>query len=370
VAGPVDIDHSGLLDDFIGPARKERRELIEWLLDRGFDVGQIRGAFSPMLLPANRIIGEDGTLVSPREVAEASGVDLDLLQRLHRAVGLPRVEDANAQVQPRADAESVLSSAKLVEIGIHPDYVVAIAQLLMEGFSRAAVMLRRAALKTLLRPGATELELAQAMEALAKDSRLMLDPMLGDLLRLALRHSLETEAISVAERAAGVLPGARDVAVAFADVVGFTRLGESLSPEDLGLLAGRLGALAREVVTHPVQFVKTIGDAVMLVCPDPKPLLMTVLDLVAAADADAFPRIRVGVAFGPAISRAGDWYGNSVNLASRVTDEAPPGAVLVDESARGVIDDAEFAWTYHGPRHLKGIRNEVRLYRAMRAATE
>jgi adenylate cyclase len=370
VEGPVDVDDSGLLDDFIGPARQERRELIEWLLERGFDIGQIRSAFSPMLLPANRIIGEDGTLVSPREVAESNGVDLDLLQRLQRAVGLPRVENPDAQVQPRADAESVLSAARLVELGIHPDHIVVIAQLLMEGFSRTAVMLRRAALKTLLRPGATELELAQAMEALVKEGTPMLDPMIGDLLRLALRHSLETEAINAAERAAGVLPGARQVAVAFGDVVGFTRLGEALSPEDLGLLARRLSDLTREVVAHPVQFVKTIGDAVMLVCTDPKRLLMTVLDLVEAADAAAFPSIRVGVAFGPAISRTGDWYGNSVNLASRVTDEAPPGTVLVDESARNVIDDAELEWTFHDQRHLKGIRSEVRLYRATRAATE
>lgn len=369
MTGPIDVDDSGLLDDLTGSARQERRELIEWLLDRGFDVGQVRSAFSPMLLPANRIVGEDGTLVSPHEVAESSGVDLGLLQRLHRAVGLPRVEDPNARVQPRADAESVLSAAKLIELGVHPDHVVAIAQLLMEGLSRAAVMLRRAALKTLLRPGATELELAQAMEALATEGTPMLDPMIGDLLRLALRHSLETEAINAAERAAGVLPGARQVTVAFGDVVGFTRLGEALSPEDLGRLAGRLTELARDVATHPVQFVKAIGDAVMLVCPDPKRLLMTVLDLVEAADADAFPRIRVGVAYGPAISRTGDWYGNSVNLASRVTDEAPPGTVLVDESARNMVDDAELAWIFYGQRHLKGIRSDVRLYRAVRAAT-
>jgi adenylate cyclase len=157
--------------------------------------------------------------------------------------------------------------------------------------------------------------------------------------------------------------------VAFADVVGFTRLGEAMSPEDLGLLAERLSGLAREVATHPVQFVKTIGEAVMSVYTDPKPLLMTVLDLVEAADADAFPPIRVVIAFGPAISRTGDWYGKSVNPASRVTDEAPPG-VLVDESARDVLDDAEFGWSFHGRRHLKGIRSEVRLYRAMRPVSE
>jgi adenylate cyclase len=67
------------------------------------------------------------------------------------------------------------------------------------------------------------------------------------------------------------------------------------------------------------------------------------------------------------MSRTGDWCGNSVNLASRVTDEAPPGTVLVDESAGEVIDDTDIVWAEHGRRHLKGVRNEVQLYRAMRA---
>ena len=166
-------------------------------------------------------------------------------------------------------------------------------RLLVEGLTGAAVAMRRAALQASLRPGATELELAKAFERLAAQADPLLGPMVDDLLRLALRHSFETEAISVAERAAGTLPGAREVAVAFADLVGFTRLGEKMPPEDLGLIAGRLSDLAHDVVTSPVQFVKTIGDAVMLVCAEPPQLLTTVLDLVAAAAAHDIPRLRV-----------------------------------------------------------------------------
>jgi adenylate cyclase len=71
--------------------------------------------------------------------------------------------------------------------------------------------------------------------------------------------------------------------VGFADLVGFTLLGEQLPPEELGLVAIRLADLARDLVASPVQFVKTIGDAVMLVCCDPLRLLTRVLDLVEAA---------------------------------------------------------------------------------------
>ena len=146
-------------------------------------------------------------------------------------------------------------------------------------------------------------------------------------------------------------------------------MGEQLSPEDLGLVAARLADLARDVVVDPVQFVKTIGDAVMLVCADPTRLLMTVLDLVEAAAAADFPRLRVGVALGRAVSRAGDWYGSPVNLASRVTSVAPPGTVLVTEAAREAIGEATgIKWSAAEARHLRGVRDEVRLFGARRVS--
>ncbi|MGB9226016.1 adenylate cyclase regulatory domain-containing protein [Mycobacterium sp.] len=366
-----DIEALGLLGDLQGRARQERAELIGWLLARGFDVDQIRSALSPMLLPANRMIGDDGTLVSAREISESSGVSLELLQRLHRAAGLVRAENPDARLLSRADAEAVLEAARLVDLGLDPVQVVLIVRLLMDGLTGVAVAMRHAGLQALLHPGATELELAQAFEVLAHDAEPLFGPMVDALLRVALRHSFETEAINVFERATGTLPGAREVAVAFADLVGFTRLGEQMAPEDLGLIALRLADLARTVVVSPVQFVKTIGDAVMLVCSDPLKLLVTVLDLVDAAAADDFPRLRVGLAFGLAVNRAGDWYGSPVNLASRVTSSAPPGAVRVTEAARKAIGDpAGIEWSVAETRRLKGVRGEVLLHGARQLPTD
>jgi adenylate cyclase len=362
-----DAEALGLLDDLQGQARQERAELIGWLLARGFDVEQIRSESSPMLLPAIRITGDDGTVVSSREVSQSNGVSLELLQRLHRAVGLVRADDPDARLLSRADAESVLEAARLVDLGFDADQVVLIMRLLMDGLTGAAVTLRQAALHASLHPGATELELAQAIELLARDGVPVLGPMVDALLRLAMRHSVETEAINVFERTAGSLPGARAVAVAFADLVGFTQLGEQMPPEELGMVAFRLADLAHEVVASPVQFVKTIGDAVMLVCADPFKLLLTVLDLVDAAAADDFPRLRVGLAFGQAVNRAGDWYGSPVNLASRVTGVAPANTVWVTESAREAIGDrAGIEWAAPEARQFKGIRAEVLLYGARR----
>jgi len=130
-------------------------------------------------------------------------------------------------------------------------------------------------------------------------------------------------------------------------------------------VAARLANLTRDVVTDPVHFVKTIGDAVMLVSPDANKLLIAVLELMEAAAADQFPRLRAGVASGLAVTRAGDWYGSPVNLASRVTGAAPPGVVLVAESARGAIGDAPgIVWSFVKARHLRGVQGEVRLFRA------
>ncbi|WP_280828615.1 adenylate/guanylate cyclase domain-containing protein [Mycobacterium sp. OTB74] len=362
-----DIAALGLLDGLQGRARDERIEIISWLLSNGFDINQIRAEYSPILLPAIRSIGDDGTSTSAREVSESTGVDLVLLQRLHRAAGLVRLEPDVRQ--SRADAESVLAAARLVDIGLDRDVVVLIVRLLMDGLNPAAATMRRAALKAALHPGASELELAQTVDLLAHDADAVIGPMVDSLMRLALRHSFETEAINAHERATGTLPGARDVAVAFADLVGFTRLGEQVAPEELGQVAVRLADLARDLVTSPVQFVKTIGDAVMMVSSDPHKLLTTVLDLVDAAAADDFPRLRVGVAFGRAVSSSGDWFGSPVNMASRVTGVAPAGTVRVTQAARRTIGETPgIGWSFAEARQLKGIRGEVVLYDAHRAA--
>jgi adenylate cyclase len=182
---------------------------------------------------------------------------------------------------------------------------------------------------------------------------------------------METEAVNAAERAAGQpLPGARQITVAFADLVGFTRIGEAVSAEELGHLANRLAVLARDITVPPVRFIKTIGDAVMFVCPDPLPMLDVVVKLMDTIDTDDdFPRLRAGVASGMAVSRAGDWFGSPVNVASRVTSVARPGTVLAADSVWEAIGDAgTFDGSFAGARRLKGIKNEVKLFRIRRGS--
>lgn len=358
-----------LLDGLEGTARAERAELVAWLLEQGISADEIRATDPPLLLGTRHLIGDDGTYVSTREISETYGMDLELLQRVQRAIGLARVDDPDAVVHMRADGEAAAYAQKFIELGVDPDQVVQVVRVLAEGLSHTAEVMRYAALATIMHAGATELQIAQASKALVSQIAPILGPMIQDLLFMHLRHMMETEAVNAGERAAGKpLPGARQVTVAFADLVGFTRLGEVVSAEELGHLANRLAHLARDLTAPPVRFIKTIGDAVMFVCPDPEPLLDNVLKLVEVVDTDNdFPRLRGGVASGMAVSRAGDWFGSPVNAASRVTGAARPGTVLAADSVREAVgDDAGFHWSFAGLRHLKGIKGVMKLHRVRR----
>ncbi|PXX08100.1 adenylate/guanylate cyclase domain-containing protein [Mycolicibacterium moriokaense] len=369
----VDFEALGLLDGLDDKTRAERAELIPWLLEHGVTVEQIRGAFIPMLLASRRMLGDDGTYVSAREASEKAGVDLDVLQRIHQAMGLPRVDDPDAAVYMRADAEAAAFTQKLIALGMEPDQLVQIARMLTEGLSRTAEVMRYAVLASVLDPSATELEIAKNSEAFLREVIPMFGPMIEEVLRLQLRHMMETEAVTATERAEGQrVPGARLVTIAFADLVGFTSLGEVVAPEDLEQLSHRLADLARDVAVPPVRFIKTIGDEVMLVSSDPVALLDAVMDLVDATDRDDdFPSLRAGLATGMAVNRAGDWFGSPVNLASRVTGAARPDSILVSESTRDAIgDDERFTWSFAGARHLKNIKSDVGLFRARRSAAE
>jgi adenylate cyclase len=230
--------------------------------------------------------------------------------------------------------------------------------------AQAAETLRAIGLELALEPGRSEAELAQRF---AERSAAVV-PMLEQMLRLHLRHAVGPEALDADEPAAGSLPAARDVGVAFADLVGFTRLGEEVTPADLGAVAERLAVIAGDLARPPVRLVKTIGDAAMLVSADVGPLLQCALDLheAAASEGDEFPPLRVGVARGPAVARAGDWYGRPVNLASRVTAIARPGSVLATREVRDAAPDG-YRWSSAGRRSLRGVDGQVALYRARRA---
>lgn len=164
------IEASGLLDGLDGQARAERAELVAWMLGKGFTVEHLRGAFSPMLLAARRLIGDDASYVSTREIAEMTGMDVELVRRALRAFGLPNVDDPDEQVYLRADGAALMHTARFLEMGFDPEDLLQATRILSEGLSNAAEVMRYAALAAVLRPGATELEIARGTEKVVSEA--------------------------------------------------------------------------------------------------------------------------------------------------------------------------------------------------------
>jgi adenylate cyclase len=131
-----------LLDELVGDARRDRAELIAWLLDRGFTLDQISASLTPMMLPANRAMGDHGAYVSTREMSRMSGIELESLQQLMRAAGIPRIEDPDAAVMPLVDGQAVAHAKYLLDIGLDPAEAVAVVKVLTEGFGRFTAMMR------------------------------------------------------------------------------------------------------------------------------------------------------------------------------------------------------------------------------------
>ena len=109
-------------------------------------------------------------------------------------------------------------------------------------------------------------------------------PWLEHVFALHLQQVLRSDALTQEQRRSGRLDDTQQAVVAFADLVGFTELGEQLPVEELGSVAGRLSHLAGEALEPSVKLVKLIGDAVMLVSPEPEPMVESTLRLVEIAE--------------------------------------------------------------------------------------
>jgi adenylate cyclase len=217
----------------------------------------------------------------------------------------------------------------------------------------------------LLEAGSDEYEIGTSNAEAARELLPLMTPLMEHTLRLHMRDQTRSQLFWQPE---GASPNLRQVWVGFADIVGFTGLGERIDAHELGGLVTRLTDLALETVTAPVRLVKTIGDAAMLVSPAAEPLIETALTLVERADqqGEEFPPLRAGLAGGVALSRGGDWYGRPVNLADRVTEVARPGSVLATKEVRDAAGD-RFGWSRAGRFDLKGFRERIPLYRVRRA---
>ncbi|MCB1016018.1 MAG: adenylate/guanylate cyclase domain-containing protein [Acidimicrobiales bacterium] len=184
---------------------------------------------------------------------------------------------------------------------------------------------------------------------------------LGDSLGVLFGHYLRQAAQRQRAAQEGVSSRAvMRVAVGFVDLVGFTPLSSTLTPEELSAMMGEFESQAFDLaVAAGAQIVKHIGDEIMFTAVDPAAACDLALELRDSVEATtALPR--GGVAYGEVITRHGDYYGPVVNLASRLTAEAVPGEVLIPQDLRDALPDREVEPA--GRRLLKGFAEPVRVF--------
>jgi adenylate cyclase len=361
----IDFEAEGLLKGLRGKAREARRELLAELAAAGVPLEELRQAVEEdrlVLLPVERVLEGEGRRYTAAEVAELAGLELDFLVRQRQALGLP-IPDPDQKHLSEEDLEAAKRLSTVLEAGLPEEGVLDMARVLGMAMSQVAAASRGLIGEEIVSAVDDERETALLLAEAAR----RLAPLQADAIayayRLHLRDQVRRDVISRGEQGGGIA-GTQAVAAAFVDMVEFTRLGEMLPPEELGSVTGRLGQLATEVAASPVRLVKMIGDAAMLVCQEPEPLLDAALKMIDAAEAEGedFPLLRAGAAWGPALPRAGDWYGRPINLASRITGVARPGSVLCD----GDLHDAAaegYRWSFAGERRLRGIDGAVKLFR-------
>jgi adenylate cyclase len=364
----IDFEAEGLLDGLEGEARDARLMLLCELEEEGASLDELRSAVAEdrlALLPTERFIEGSGERYTLDEIAEEAGVDPEFLARLRSALGIAPPEPGS-RYATEADLDAAKRMRALLDAGLPEDGIVENSRVM--GLAMAQVAATNNALvgNAMLRAGDTELEAAHRYLEAAKALAPMLAPAVEYSLRLHLREQLRQAAVNAAALSSGTIAGAQEMTACFADLVDFTRLGQTLDFEELGSVTSRLGELAREVATPPVRLVKLIGDAAMLVSPDNDAVLEAALNLLDAAEAEGrdFPTLRAGLARGAVVGRGGDFYGHTVNLASRICDFAFPAAVLCDEQAQECAEDDRFAFSFAGARRLKGVDGHVKLFRA------
>jgi len=366
-----DFEAEGLLEGLKDEDREARLKLLtELWVEDGVDLDTLKeeaAANRLALLPADLILGRSNDKYTPREIAELAGLSVSDFQNMVAAVGLPRPSPDQRRFD-ESDLQAARRLRRFQEAGIPIENLLGAIRQVGSSAARIAQVHRDLVASDIITPGADEYEAAIQL----RQASLQLLPLAEQAVDYALRShfldQLRNQAMAMANP--GLLGAAEstEVSICFADLVGFTRLGERSELETIGTVAKLLESVAIEVTNPEVRLVKTIGDAAMLVSEDGAALFDAAIRFIEVgheAGGD-LPALRVGVARGEAISQVGDWFGPPVNLASRITESARPDSVLADQKAVDAAGKEGFAYSWVGQHKFKGLDRPVKLYRVRR----
>jgi adenylate cyclase len=300
------------------------------------------------------------------EVAEATGLSPDVARELWRALGFATVDD-DEKAFTAGDIEALKRVNGLTEVmSLDDDLLRSMTRMLGRSFSRLAAWQGQIVVEQFSKSP----ELAQSGDDILDYIDRMLTTM-EDLQSYVWRRQLAAYFSRVATNAAAGAGQETTMAVGFADMAQFTAFTRRSSEAELREVLETFETVATDVVgAHRGQIVKTIGDEVLFIADDGRDGAEIAIELLAAASAsDVLPPLRVGLAVGPVVSRLGDVFGATVNIASRLTSLARPDSVLVDEGMQRLLDgDDQYVLRSLRPAAVRGY-NHLRSWRLRRPDT-
>jgi adenylate cyclase len=262
------------------------------------------------------------------QVAEMSGMAPERTLRLWRALGFPDAADDDPAFTD-ADIEALEVLSTLIDSGfVGPETEASIARAMGQSLSRLADWQTDMLADALVRAAGDEGPSAASADDAVEAARALL-PRLRQVQDYVWRRHLAANADRLL---ASVSPGdRRELAVGFADLVGYTSRSRGMGGRELGAMIEDFESTAAEVIArHAGRVVKTVGDGVLFTAGTGVAAVEIGLELPEAWEAEDRPPLRTGAAYGPVLTRLGDIYSPVVNLASRLTSLARPSTVLVD----------------------------------------
>lgn len=316
--------------------------------------------------PIENLLRSSGPRHSLKEAAQLSGVKPELIEEIYTTMGLGAL---SMEAISDEDLEMMRYAASVLDAGFP---LPAFLQL-MRVYGQVIAQIADAEVRLihlyvhepLMRAGVPSVEIAEEMEDLAREVFPFAAPFMNYLHGRLLSHFVEQDMIGhmEADLDGGVLEEGRlRVAIAFADLAGYARLTVERGDEAaVSTVEGFVRAAAQSLPLD-ARVIKTLGDEVMVVGPDPAALTVWAVELQARTEPGE-PPPRIGVHFGEALYRDGDYYGRDVNQAARVVARAGGGEVLVTRPVvelASSVDGLEFIRI--GEVRLKGFSEATELF--------
>ena len=343
---------------------RERGHSLE-SLRRAVRDGRLAFGYVEDLLPGSR-----ERAVGRAEAAERTGLEEELIERVMTLLGTPTALEGSLNEQ---DVAAVEQLAAVLGAGLP---LVAMLQLVrvyaqsIRKIAEAEVRLFHLYVhEPLIRQGVDALEMAEEMEGLARELLPLTSPLMEYIHQRYLRFYIEQDVVGHMEVDFGGMRqmGRVQMAFCFVDLTGFVRYTEEEGDDEALDLVERFVETVEATLPADALIVKTIGDEVMIVSPDPVMLTEWAVGFLTLFTER--PQPRVGLHYGRAVYRDGDYFGTEVNLTHRVVARALGGEVMVTTAVLDAIGDSEYLeFNPIGRVELKGFPQPVELYTARAAA--